>query len=205
MKKDVDDDKLHLEDALHNLYDICEDFGIENRNNLVLNAIRNAEPDYVRKLLTLVDRTDPYFRPPWDVERMIERTRYEVRTKKDYLSRTGKEGMVVLLHDCYKRKDTWWKELGVDRIIEALPRESPGKEIVDALFEVSSDLRDQIYSSFPTVVRSGNELVAYHVLKNIMGHHVNDLYKYSQEHNDLLIGNRELLNRYKKFNLIQHN
>jgi prophage tail gpP-like protein len=61
---------------------------------------------------------------------MIDRLRYETRTKKEYLSKTGKEGNTVLLHDCFKREQIWWKEITVERIIENLPREQPETEYV---------------------------------------------------------------------------
>jgi hypothetical protein len=48
---------------------------------------------------------------------MIDRQRFETKTKKEYLSKTGKEGTIVLLHDSTKKKEIWWKEITVERII----------------------------------------------------------------------------------------
>lgn len=66
---------------------------------------------------------------------MIDRQRFETKTKKESLSKTGKEGNIVLLHDCFKRKEVWWKEITVERIIENLPREKvEAKYIFKKLF-----------------------------------------------------------------------
>ena len=54
-----------------------------------------------------------YYGCPWNVEKMVERTRFETKTRKDHLSKTGKEGNTVLLHDCFKRKQLWWSEISV--------------------------------------------------------------------------------------------
>jgi len=63
----------------------------------------------LEELLTIVDKACYYHTPPWKVEHMIDRRRYETRTKKEHLSKTGKEGNTVLLHDCFKKEQVWWK------------------------------------------------------------------------------------------------
>ena len=88
---------------------------------------------------------------------MIERQRFETKTKKEFLSKTGKEGNIVLLHDCFRKQQVWWKEITVERIIENLPREQPESQyILEKLFASDHLLRDEIVDNMASVVRSGN-------------------------------------------------
>ena len=66
-----------------------------------------------------------FFKPPWQTDKIVERTKFEVKTRKEFLSKTGKEGIYVLLHDSCFKKEIWWKKIGIERIIESFPRESP--------------------------------------------------------------------------------
>ncbi|CAM6002551.1 unnamed protein product [Sphagnum balticum] len=62
---------------------------------------KNKAKEYNREI---VDQVEHYYKPPWNVDKMVDRSRFEVRTKKEYLSKTGKEGNNVLLHDAAKKK-----------------------------------------------------------------------------------------------------
>jgi len=69
-------------------------------------------------ILAKKDDHESYFKPPWHVEGVCERyNRFEVKTRRDCLSQTGKEGIYVLLHDSIYKKNVWWKRIGVERII----------------------------------------------------------------------------------------
>lgn len=65
-------------------------------------------------LLAKTEDHESYFKPPWPVDNICERnSRFEVKTRKDFLSQTGKEGINGLLHDSVYKKNVWWKRVGV--------------------------------------------------------------------------------------------
>lgn len=57
------------------------------------------------------------------------------------MSQSGKEGIYALLHDSTYKKNVWWKRVGAERIIESLPNNLIGEEILKMLFAKDSDLK----------------------------------------------------------------
>jgi hypothetical protein len=51
------------------------------------------------------------------IDGVFERERFEIKTRRDHLSQTGKEGIYALLYDSTYKKDIWWKRISVQRII----------------------------------------------------------------------------------------
>lgn len=94
-------------------------------------------------LQLLIDRQNTrinYFRCCWETEGKLEVEKYTVRTSKECLSRSGKEGVYALLHDYYDRKnEPWWKVVGVERILEAMDNWTSEK-LVRTLLESSIEL-----------------------------------------------------------------
>lgn len=46
---------------------------------------------------------------------------------------------MVLLHDSYRKKEIWWKEITVERIIENLPRDQEeAYRIIEKLMQFDS-------------------------------------------------------------------
>ena len=84
----------------------------------------------MEELLSIINKKCIYHISPWKVEHMIEKCKFEVKTKKEFLTKTGKEGNLVLFHDCFKKEAVWWKDITVERIIENLPKEQPEAELV---------------------------------------------------------------------------
>jgi hypothetical protein len=112
----------------------------------------------------------------------------------------------VLLHDCFKRRQVWWKEITVERIIENLPREQPETDhVLDKLFTADSQLKTEILNNVASVIRSGNFPASETLLRQILGSPSRNSLNFSQEHYDLLMGNLPLLNHLKKSKLIKHN
>jgi hypothetical protein len=99
------------------------------------------------------------------MEKISDKTKYTVRTKRENLSKTGKEGIYALLHDNYQRREFWWKEIGIERIIESLPRDrDEGMEILERLSNHSPKLKNEFLANLTSFVRKGNYALAEHLL-----------------------------------------
>ena len=125
LKQKIFLNETNVEENIEVLKNVFEDLGLENKANLIITAIRFGDWESLEQLLSIVNNVVYYYNSPWNVDKVLDRTRFETKTKKEGLSKTGKEGNTVLLHDCFKRKEVWWREITVERIIENLPREQP--------------------------------------------------------------------------------
>jgi len=97
-----------------------------------------------------------YFRCCWETDGKLELEKYTIRTSKECLSRSGKEGVYALLHDCYdRRSEPWWRVVGVERLLEAMDNWTSPK-VLSTLLAASPELSAEIYANIPTLVRAGN-------------------------------------------------
>lgn len=55
---------------------------MENKTNLIILAIKLGDWETLDHLLGIVDQTEIYFRPPFSMAKVAEKTKYGVRTKK---------------------------------------------------------------------------------------------------------------------------
>ena len=112
---------------------------------------------------------------------------------------------MVLLHDSVNRKPVWWKELGIERIIAHLPKEShEATKIMETLF-VDPELKKAVQSNIASIIRSGNFFVSEILLRDMLFGNSPNNEGIMLEHYYLLVGNLTVLNQLKKSSLVQHN
>ena len=172
---------------------------MENKSNVVIEIIKKNNPALFKLLLEKINIYEPYFISSWEFEGRIETLPHTVKTKKIYLSHTGKEGNHALLHDCDVHPGVWWKSLGIVRLLESL-NNNTHKEIVDSLTNYSEELKRAIYDNIPTLVRCGTYEVPRHLLQSIVPYN----YGYSKEHLECLTPASSNL-QFKKTNILKQN
>lgn len=74
--------EVEIEEIENELKNVTEDFGPENKLNLIVLAIQLGDWETFDILLNKIDKTEIYFRPPFEMDKISERTKYTVRTKK---------------------------------------------------------------------------------------------------------------------------
>lgn len=53
------------------MFDVCEDFGLENKKNIMLELIREGDVTKLKMLLEIKNKAGEYFKPPWSAEKAI--------------------------------------------------------------------------------------------------------------------------------------
>lgn len=88
---------------------------------MFITALERNNGYFLQLLIDHRNENTEYFRCCWDVSG-IEQDRFTVKTRKEYLSKSGKEKIIGLLHDyAPKTSDVWWKQVTIERILENLP------------------------------------------------------------------------------------
>ena len=177
---------------------------MERRDNLFLWALKANSLPLIRECLNQIKKTRRFFRSVWETDGKIEYNRFTVRTKKEALSKSGKEGLTVLLHDSATSAldEKWWNVIGIDRILESMTNETK-KEILDCLVTHSTELEKCIYENIPILIRSGNFAVARYLMKDIVPAHYNT-YGFSKEHLECLDQTNSKI-QFKKNNILKQN
>lgn len=58
--------------------------------NLFLQIVQEEDCERLEMLLDKVNQHEQYFKPPWPVDGICDKGRFETKTRKDHLSQTGK-------------------------------------------------------------------------------------------------------------------
>lgn len=141
---------------------------MENRTNLIIECIKkNMDAVSFELLLSKLSSFKPYFICSWEYEGRIEKLLYTIRTNKNYLSQTGKEGNNALSHDCDVRPGVWWRQIGVERLLEAMSN-GTDRKLVDALRNHDPELKKAMEENIPTLIRCGNHEIAKYLLSFVV-------------------------------------
>lgn len=200
--------RQYLEGKLRNravLKNLAVNIGVEDTKNVMIEIIRSNHQADLRQLLRQVHEIESEFLVPWDCGSRLENAGYTIRTRKDYLIRHQKEMINALLQDRFVHSGSWWQVIGVDRLLESIPRYEEGIEIYHILVEHEKALEGVFLQNIPTLVRCGNEALSRYLIEKVLGMEENAMiYGYSREHLECLDKNRTQL-QFRKAAMLKQN
>ena len=85
------------------------------------------------------------------------------------MAKGKREGIHALIQDCCGQGErVWWRYVGLERILEALPLGPGGIAVYELLVQTEPELQREIDLNIASVLRCGNESLAVHLLEKVL-------------------------------------